>query len=128
MSSKSILGKFQRLDQEIFSVSQFSHTGEGYEDRLAEPDTVIANSVREFTVYINHILKRIDEHQPKSSMLQAEKENIESLKEKVLAYPDYKQYVITFEYLKKFTTTPTYTVIVRRRVTGEVLTMTHVAF
>lgn len=128
MSSKSILDKFQRLDQEIFSVSQFSHTGEGYEDRLAEPDTVIANSVREFTVYINHILKRIDEHQPKSSMLQAEKENIESLKEKVLAYPDYKQYVITFEYLKKFTTTPTYTVIVRRRVTGEVLTMTHVAF
>lgn len=128
MSSKTIYGKFKKLDQEIFSVSQFSHTGEGFEDRLEEPETVIADNEREFIVYMNHILRRIDAHQPKSTMLEVERESIESLKQKVLAFPDYKQYVITFEYLKKFTTSPTYTVIVRRRVTGEVLTMIHVGF
>lgn len=127
MSSKSLLDKFRQMDNTIFTVSQFSHTGEGFEDRLEEPDTVIAESMEEFTVYINHILKRIDDHEPQSSMLKATRLNVEALQEKVAAYPNYGDYVISFEYLKKFVTSPTYGINIRHRLTGEVLSMTHVS-
>lgn len=122
-----ILDKFRKLSDSFTTVSQFSHTGEGLEDRLSEPDTVIASTRQEFTSYIDHILKRIRLLKDQNDLVLAQRLTVERLKGTTLAYPKYSDYVVSFEFIKKFTSSPTYTVIVRNRASGEVLSMTHVS-
>ena len=98
------------------------------EDRLAEHDSIVVENTEEFLICVDHILERIGQVQDGGQALEVSRLDIESLKEKVLSnYLTYSDHVISFEYIKNFETSPTYSIIVRNRHTGEVLSMTHAA-
>ena len=122
------MDKLHRLNNGFTSVSHYSHTGEGMEDRLTEHDSIVVENAEEFLTCVDHVLERIRQTQDSDHALEVSRLDIESLKEKVLSnYPAYSDHVISFEYLKDFETSPTYGIIIRNRHTGEALSKIHVA-